>query len=58
MRNTQFILNVYEKMNLSSKIATQLLYGETFKIQKKYKNWIKIKSSYDNYVGFVKKKKF
>ncbi len=58
MRNTQFILNVYEKMNLSSKIATQLLYGETFKIQKKYKNWIKIKSSYDNYVGFVKKKSF
>jgi len=58
MRNTQFILNVYEKMNLSSKIETQLLYGEIFKIQKKYKNWIKIKSSYDNYVGFVKKKNF
>jgi len=58
MRNTQFILNVYEKMNSSSKIATQLLYGEIFKIQKKYKNWIKIKSSYDNYVGFIKKKNF
>ena len=58
MRNTQFILNVYEKMNLSSKIATQLLYGEIFKVQKKYKNWLKIKSSYDNYVGFIKKRNF
>ena len=57
MRNTEFILNVYEKMSLFSKISTQLLYGENFNVQKKYKNWLKIKSSYDNYVGFIKKKK-
>ena len=58
MRNTSFILNVYEKKKLSSKLATQLLYGENFIIQKNYLNWIKIKSKYDNYVGYIKKKKF
>ena len=58
MRNTDFILNVYEKKNSSSKLVTQLLYGENFIIQKNYLNWIKIKSKYDNYVGYIKKKKF
>ena len=58
MRNTSFILNIYEKKSLSSKLATQLLYGENFTIQKNYKNWLKIKSKYDNYIGYIKKKKF
>ena len=47
-----------KKKKLSSKLATQLLYGENFIIQKNYLNWIKIKSKYDNYVGYIKKKKF
>ena len=58
MRNTDFILNIYEKKSSSSKLATQLLYGENFTIQKNYTNWIKIKSKYDNYIGYIKKKKF
>jgi cell wall-associated NlpC family hydrolase len=58
MRNTDFILNIYEKKNSLSKLTTQLLYGENFTIQKNYTNWIKIKSKYDNYVGYIKKKKF
>jgi len=58
MRNTDFILNIYEKKSSLSKLASQLLYGETFTIQKNYTNWIKIKSKYDNYVGYIKKKKF
>ena len=58
MRNTSFILNIYEKKSLSSKLATQLLYGENFTIQKNYRNWIKVKSKYDNYIGYIKKKKF
>ena len=48
MRNTDFILNIYEKKSSLSKLASQLLYGETFTIQKNYTNWIKIKSKYDN----------
>ena len=58
MRNTDFILNIYEKKNSLSKLTTQLLYGENFTIQKNYTNWIKIKNKYDNYVGYIKKKKF
>ena len=58
MRNTDFILNIYEKKNSLSRLTTQLLYGENFTIQKNYLNWIKIKSKYDNYVGYIKKKKF
>ena len=58
MRNTNIILNVYEKKKSSSKLATQLLYGENFSIQKNYLNWIKIKSKSDNYIGYIKKKKF
>tara|TARA_Y100000590_G_scaffold446760_1_gene580938 strand:+ start:126 stop:863 length:738 start_codon:yes stop_codon:yes gene_type:complete len=58
MRNTNFILNVYEKKNSSSKLATQLLYGENFIIKNNYLNWIKIKTKYDNYIGYIKKKKF
>ena len=56
MRNTNIILNVYEKKKSSSKLATQLLYGENFSIQKNYLNWIKIKSKSDNYIGYIKKK--
>ena len=58
MRNTDFVLNIYEKKSSLSKLASQLLYGETFTVQKNYTNWIKIKSKYDNYVGYIKKKKF
>ena len=36
MRNTDFILNIYEKKNSLSKLITQLLYGENFTIQKNY----------------------
>ena len=55
MRNTDFILNIYEKKNSLSKLTTQLLYGENFTIQKNYLNWIKIKSKYDDYIGYIKK---
>ena len=55
MRNTNFVLNAYEKKNSSSKLVTQLLYGEKFKIIKKINNWFKIKNSYDGYVGHIKK---
>ena len=57
MRNTDFILNIYEKKSSLSKLASQLLYGETFTVQKNYTNWIKIKSKYDNYIGYIRKKK-
>ena len=32
------------------------MYGEKFKILSKNKNWIKIKVSFDNYIGYIKNK--
>ena len=49
--------NIYSKPSIRSEIASQILYGEKFKILLKKKNWIKIKTSFDNYIGFIKKKK-
>ena len=55
--------NFYFKGNFSyihknpskfSEVYSQLLYGEKFKILSKNKNWIKIKTSFDNYIGYIK----
>jgi len=51
-------LNLYERPTYASKIASQIIYGEKFKILSKNKNWIKIKSSFDNYVGYIKNEKY
>ena len=52
------VCNIYTKPNLKSEISTQMLYGEKFKILSKKKNWLKIKTYFDNYVGYIRKKKF
>ena len=58
MINTNLILNVYKDRSLKSALSTQLLYGEKFNIIKKFGKFIKIKTTYDNYFGYVKNKKF
>ena len=58
MINNKLVLDVYENQKLSSKISTQLLYGEKFKILLKNKKWIKIKTSFDNYTGYIKYNKY
>ena len=58
MRNNLSFLNVYKKKTKSSKVVTQLLYGDTFKKLKQYGSWIKIKNDSDNYVGYIKNKEF
>ncbi len=50
--------NVYLRSSIRSGMATQILYGEKFKILSKKKNWLKIKTNFDNYIGFIKKGKF
>ena len=52
------VANIYSKPSLSSGVSSQILYGEKFKILSKKKGWVKIKTDFDNYVGFIKKKKF
>ena len=57
MKNSFFnkpIGNVYLKPSLTSDLSTQILYGEKFKILSKSKGWIKIKTDFDKYSGFIK----
>ena len=58
MRSNLSVINVYNKKNTKSKLITQLLYGESFKIIKKNGIWIKIKNDLDGYKGFIIKKNF
>ena len=52
------IENIYSKPSLKSEVSTQILYGEKFKILSSNHRWVKIKTFYDNYIGFIKKNKF
>ncbi len=52
------VTNIYSTPSLNSDVSSQILYGEKFKILSKKKNWIKIKTGFDNYVGFIKKDSF
>ena len=59
MRNKYYskslTINVLEKPHKNSNISSQIIYGESFKILSKYKNFYKVKSLYDNYTGFIAK---
>jgi len=56
--NNYPIINLYKKKSITSKIVTQMLYGENFTILRRSGNWCKIKLHIDNYVGFIIGKKF
>lgn len=58
MQNNFYLINVHKKPSIKSEIVTQLLYGEIFHKIKKIGSWIKIKNNLDNYVGFIKERKF
>ena len=42
--------NIHKKPSKYSEVISQILYGEKFKILSRGKNWIKIKTLFDNYV--------
>jgi uncharacterized protein YgiM (DUF1202 family) len=50
--------NIYKKASKNSEVTSQILYGEKFKILSKNKEWVKIKSSFDNYTGYIKNKDY
>lgn len=52
------VKNIYKKPKAMSEVTSQLIYGEKFNIIKKSKNWLKIKTSYDKYSGYIKNNKF
>ena len=50
--------NIYKNPSKKSEVASQIIYGEKFKILTKNKRWIKIKTLFDNYKGFIKNSKY
>jgi len=62
MKNSHFykkpLSNIYKKPSEVSEVISQILYGEKFTILSKNKNWIKIKVSFDNYIGYIKNKNY
>ena len=62
MKNNFFfkkkLTNIYERASQESPISSQILYGEKFKILSKKKSWLKIKTSFDNYIGYIKNKNY
>ena len=62
MKNNQFykkpLSNIYKKPSDVSEVISQILYGEKFRILSKNKNWLKIKVSFDNYIGYIKNKNY
>ncbi len=62
MKNNYFFKkqfsNIYKKTSKKSEVTSQILYGEKFKILSKNKEWIKIKSSFDNYIGYIQNKNY
>lgn len=46
--------NILEKPTKLSKVSSQILYGEKFKIISKKKGYFKIRTCYDNYQGYIK----
>ena len=51
-------INLYDRPSINSKISSQIIYGEKFKVLRKVKNFLKIRTSYDRYHGYIKNKKF
>ena len=62
MKNNFFfkdqLSNIYKKSSKFSEVTSQILYGEKFKILSRNKDWIKIKTSFDNYIGYIKNRKY
>ncbi len=56
--NNQDFTNILEKPQSKSKLSSQMLFGESFIIIKKIKNFYKIRTNYDKYLGYIKAKKF
>ena len=46
--------NIYKKPSKYTEVTSQIIYGERFKILSKNKDWIKIKTLFDNYKGYIK----
>ena len=62
MKNNYFFKkqfsNIYKKASKNSEVTSQIIYGEKFKILSKNKKWIKIKTLFDKYIGYIENKDY
>ena len=58
MINNFSLINIYEQPKANAELSSQMLYGEKFKIIYKKGNWLRIKTEYDRYTGYIQNKKF
>ncbi|MDA8918622.1 C40 family peptidase [Candidatus Pelagibacter sp.] len=62
MKNNYFykksLSNIYKNPSKVSEVTSQIIYGEKFHIISKNKNWLRIKTSFDNYIGYIKKENY
>ena len=56
--NNHSEINLYKKKSTKSEIVTQMIYGDSFSIIKKFKKWLLIRVKEDNYLGFIKNKNY
>jgi cell wall-associated NlpC family hydrolase len=54
----KILSNIYKSPSRASEVTSQILYGEKFNILSKKKNWLKIKTLFDNYIGYIKNKNY
>ena len=62
MKNNYFykkpLSNIYKKPSKVSEVISQIIYGEKFKILSKNKSWLRIKTSFDNYIGYIENENY
>ena len=56
--NNFTVTNLHKKPSIKSEIVTQMIYGDSFSISKRGKNWLKIKIKEDGYNGYIKNRIF
>ena len=54
----KLLSNIYKRPSKVSEVTSQIIYGEKFNIISKNKNWFKIKTSFDNYIGYIKNENY
>ena len=62
MKNNFFLKNkfksIYKKPSKHSEVMSQILYGEKFSILSQKKDWLRVKTKFDNYIGYIKTKDY
>ena len=52
------VVNINSTPSSNAEVISQILYGEKFEILSQTQKWLKIRTSFDKYIGYIKKDKF